>query len=198
MEATKRDSSAEFMQWASKSGRKATRTMSRPPSTRVGLPADQYRAGHVGEGGHLAVAEGHIQVLAAAGPQATPEGGLDGIGAVEAGGEVGDGDADLDGLAAARARQVHEAELGLDHDVVAGARGAGARLAVARHRGVHEARVQGVQRGVVELVLGQRAGDEVLDQDVGLAGQAMQQGPAGGRLEVDAEGLFIAIDLEGA
>ena len=64
------------------------------------------------------------------------EAGHDGVRGVEAGGQVGDGDADFDGGAVAFAGDVHEAELGFDHDVVAGAEAVGARLAVAGYGGV--------------------------------------------------------------
>ena len=77
--------------------------------------------------------------------------------------QVRDRDADLDGRPIARAGDVHEPKLGLYHDIVAGALAVGARLPVARHAGVNQARVQLAERVVVELIFGQRAGNKVLD-----------------------------------
>ena len=169
--------------------------MCRPPPPRVRLPADQRRARHVRQRGDLAITQRHIQMLPPARALAGQQRGHDRITAVQPCSHVRDRDADLDGRPVARARQVHEPELGLDHDVVPRTLPVGARLAVAGDRGVDQAGVERGEGGVVELVLGQRAGHEVLDQDVGAAGEGVEKGDAGLGLEGDGEGLFVSVDL---
>lgn len=121
--------------------------------------------------------------------------GHDGVAGVEPRGEVRDRDADLDGHAVALTRDVHEPELGLDHHVVAGAGGVGARLPVSSYAGVDEVRVQGAEGVVVELVLGEGVGEVVLDEDVALAGEAVEDVYPGRAGEGDADGLLVAVYL---
>ena len=119
----------------------------------------------------------------------------DGIAGIQARRQVRDGDADFDRLAAPATRDVHEAHLRLDHDVVAGLRAVGPRLAVARDAGVDEGRVQRREGGVVEAVFGERVGEVVFDEDVALLGEGVQDGDAGGVLEGEGEGAFVAVYL---
>ena len=62
-------------------------------------------------------------------------------GGIDAGEDVGEGDADLLRLAVRRAGQVHDAAHALDHEVVAGARRIGPVLAEAGDRAIDEARI---------------------------------------------------------
>jgi hypothetical protein len=70
-------------------------------------------------------------MLAAAGAGAGEQGSHDAVARVEPGGEVCHCDADLDGRPVTTTGDVHEAELGLDHDVVASAVRVGPCLTVA-------------------------------------------------------------------
>ena len=108
--------------------KKLTMCCSVPPT--VPLTRDQDRAGYVRQRGHLAIAQGHIEMLA--GPRPTPgdERSHDGIGGVESRREVGDSHTHLDGRPVALAGNVHESEFGLDHHVVSGPAAVRARLAV--------------------------------------------------------------------
>ena len=58
---------------------------------------------------------------------------------------------------------MHKAHLGFDHDVVAGAVGVRARLAVACDGGVDEGGVEGGEVRVGEGIAGEGVGEEVLD-----------------------------------
>lgn len=108
----------------------------RAPPPAVALPADQDAAGDVGQGRHLAVGEGHVEVLAGVGALSSQQGRHDGVARVQSRGEVGDGDADLDGRSVSFSRDVHQAHFRLDHDVVTGTRRVGTRLAVPGDGGV--------------------------------------------------------------
>jgi hypothetical protein len=78
---------------------------------------------------------------------------------------------------------VHQAHFGLDHDVVSGAAGEGARLAVARDASIDDTGVEGGNGSVVEGVLLQGSGEVVLNENVAFAGEAVQDVDAGGGLE---------------
>ena len=80
-------------------------------------------------------------MLARAGALAGDERRLDGDHRIEAGEDVGKGDADLLRLAVGLAGQVHDAAHALDDEVVAGAVGVGAVLAEAGDRAVDQPRV---------------------------------------------------------
>ncbi len=100
---------------------------------------------------------------------------------VDAGENVGEGDADLLRLAVGFAGQVHHPAHALDDEVVAGARRVGAVVAEAGDRAIDEARIERLQAGVVEPVLGEPAGLEILDQHVGARGEPAHDlaGPPG-------------------
>lgn len=106
------------------------RRMRRTPASTVALAADEYAAGDVGERGHLAVGQRHVEVLAPIRLLSGEERGHDRIARVQSRCEVGDRHADLDGRPVAFAGDVHEAHFRFDHNVVARARAVGARLAV--------------------------------------------------------------------
>lgn len=141
-------------------------TVRGPPASRVPLSADQTTTGDVGERGGLAIAQRDVDVLPAPRPRAREQRRHDAVARVQPRREVRDGDAHLDRRAVAAAGDVHEAELGLDHDVVAGALGVRARLAVAGDGGVDEGRVDLVDGVEVEAILLETAREIVLDENV--------------------------------
>ena len=147
--------------------------MRRAPATGILLAADKAAARDIGERGGLAVAERHIDVLAAArlGPQ--EQSSHDAVAGVQASGEVRDCDADLGWRRIPVARNVHQPELGLDHDVVARSLLVRSRLPISRDGRVHEARVDPLHRLVVQSILLQRPGEVILYQDVALRRQLM-------------------------
>lgn len=140
--------------------------MLRSPPPRIRLPGHEHRARDVRQRRHLAVAQRDVDVLPLARLLPREQRRHHGVARVQSRGQVRDRDADLDGRPVARARDVHEPELSLDHDVVAGALAVGSGLAVAGDGGVDELRVELAEGGVVERVLGEGAGDEVLYEDV--------------------------------
>lgn len=100
--------------------------------------------------------------------------------------EIRHRDAYLDRFPVAAAGDVHQPELGLDHDVVARAVRVGPRLAVARDGGVDEARVDGAEGVVVHFILFEGAGEVVLYEDVALRDELVEDLCAGWVLEVEA------------
>ena len=79
----------------------------------------------VGEHADLAVHQRHVDMAADAGDGAARERGLDRHDRIEAGEDVGEGDADLLRPAGGIAGEIHDSAHALDHEVVARARGIG-------------------------------------------------------------------------
>src|SRR6058998_3525744 len=93
-----------------------------------------------------------------------------------------------------KAGDVHDAALALHDEVVAGAMRFGPRLAEARDRAVHEARIEAAQCLEAHAEPFHRAGAEVLDDDVALAREAPQNVQALAGLEVERDALLAAVD----
>lgn len=105
--------------------------MGSSPAAGVVLPADEAAAGDVGKRRRLAIAQREIDVLSPSRFRPAQKRSHDAVRRVQAGREIRHGDADLNGRAVAAARDVHQAEFGLDHDIVPCALGVRTRLAVA-------------------------------------------------------------------
>src|SRR5439155_10540004 len=88
------------------------------------------------------VEQGELDLLAAAGAGAGEQRQDDAVGRGHAGDEVRDRVTDLHGRTVRESGEVHDARLGLDHEVVAGAVRFGPGFTEARDRAVHEPRVQ--------------------------------------------------------
>ena len=100
--------------------------------------------------------------------------------------------------AALRARHREQPAGGLRHDVVARLARARARLAEARERRHHEARVPRLEHVGAEPAARQVAGAEVLDERVGAVHEPQQDLAALGRAEVERDGALAAVRvLEG-
>src|SRR5439155_8540487 len=100
----------------------------------------------------------------------------------------------LDGGAVREPSQVHQARLALDDEVVARPAGLRARLAEARDRAVDEARVEATGPVVAEAEASERAGTEVLEEDVGGGEEPPQDLLPRLRLEVEGEALLAPVD----
>ena len=126
----------------------------------------------VGQDGHAHIQQRHVDVLALAGAVPHLDGGQNGAAGVHAGEQVGQRHAHPQRAAAGRLvgtpGDAHHAAHGLDHQVVAGARGVGTVLSKAGDRAVNQARVQRLQAGVVQPVLRQSADLEVFHQHIAL------------------------------
>lgn len=144
-------------------GRERKPTVRSPKPPPILLPRYQRGAGNICQSGDLAVAERHIYMLSAARHAARNKRRHDGITRPQTCGHVCHRDAHLYRRAIGLARDVHQPELGLNHDVVAGAGGVRACLPIARDGGVDQSRVGGGERGVVQPVSRQCAREVVLD-----------------------------------
>jgi hypothetical protein len=69
---------------------------------------------------------------------------------------------------------MHQAKLGFNHNIVSGAAGVRASLAIPCDTGVNQSRIDVAQSGVVHIVLGKAAWQIVLNQDVTFRSQLMQ------------------------
>ena len=119
---------------------------------RVAEPSRHHAAGQiihrlVGEGRRLAVEQRHVDRLAFAGARLMDERGLDRDGGVEAGNEIGDGDAHFHRFGARRAvglaGDAHQSAHALDQIVVARFVLVRTVMAEAGERAIDEARVLG-------------------------------------------------------
>ena len=162
--------------------------------------AHQVVGGLVGESGYLDVEQGGVDMLAQAGAVAFLQRGQDADGGVQAGEDVGQRHAHLlragAGFVIGHAGDAHQPAHGLDQEVVAGARGVGAALAEASDGAVDQARVDGVEAGVVQAVLLQAAGLEVFQHDVGFGRELLQLLLAFGAGHVDGDGALVAVGAE--
>jgi hypothetical protein len=123
------------------------------------------------------------------------ERGQDGIAGIQAREHVDHGHAHLQraaaGLAIGMAGDAHQAAHGLHHQVIAGALGIRAVLAKAGDGAVHQARVQRLEALIVQTVLREAAGLEVLHHHIGLLRHALQQGrPSGCAMSTVMERLL--------
>ena len=139
-----------------------------------------------------------VDVLALARLPAADHGAQDGVGGKQGGAQVGKGNAGFHGRAAGLAHHAHGAAAGLGDQVQAGAHGPGAGLAEARDAGIDQARVDGLQRGVVDLQPRSHAGAIVLDEHVGAAHQFVEGFKPLRVLQVDLDAALVAVQREEA
>ncbi len=137
--------------------------MRRAPAAAVLLPAYEAAASNVGQRNRLAIAQRHVEVLPPARLCAGKQRGHDAVAGVESRRQVGDGDSNFDGRPVSGARDVHQAKLGLHHDIVTGSLGVRARLAVACDGRVDQGRVDLVHCLEVEPVLFEGSGNVILN-----------------------------------
>ena len=137
------------------------------------------------------VEQGHVDMLAAPGRGALMQGGQNGGGGIDAGENVGHGDADLLRLAVRLSGDAHQAGHALDDEVIAGAMRIGAGLAEAGDRAIDQARVERGERGIVQPVFRKAPDLEILDHHIGVGHQATDGFLAPGRAEIDGD-RFLA------
>lgn len=148
--------------------------MSRAPPARVLLSADETATRDVCEGRSLAVTQCDVDVLTLASLGSTQKRRHDTIARVETSCEICHGNSNLDGRAIPSTSDVHQAELSLDHDIVARTFRVGSRLAIACDRGVDETGIDGPEGFVVHAVLLQGPWEVVLDKYVALDYELVQ------------------------
>ncbi len=127
------------------------------------------------------------------GALALQEGGEHAVGAVHPGEEIADRHPHPLRVVRARSGQGHEPRLALGDLVVAGAAALGSVVAEAGDRQHDQARVELGQVVGRETEPVQGAGTEVLHEDVGAADQLGEDGPAVVGLEVEGDGLLVAV-----
>ena len=139
--------------------------------------ARRHRAAHqpvhvdVGQHRQRAVEQSHVDMLTATAALPRPQGGLNRVGGVEPGEQIGDRHPHLVGFAVGRTGDAHQPGHALHDVVVAGHLRVRSVLTEAGDRAVHQPRVEFGQAGVVQPVLGQPAHLVVFDQHVGVGGQ---------------------------
>ena len=94
------------------------------------------------------------------------------------------------------AGDAHQAAFSLHHSIIASLALPRAGLSESGDRAVDQTRVRRRQRGVVKSQLGQRAGAEVLHDDVGARQQPVQDLPSFRVLEIEGDALLVAVDAQ--
>jgi hypothetical protein len=113
--------------------------------------------------------------------------------AVKAGADVDNRDADAHRPLAGLAGDRHQAAHALNDLIDAGALAVRAFLAEGRDAGVHQARIDLLQRLVVELEAGLDVGTEILHQHVGLLDHRVEDLAALLALEIDGHAPLVAV-----
>lgn len=149
-------------------------TVRSPPSASVLLAADQTTARDVGQGRRLTVTQSDIEMLALARASATQKSSHDAVACIETGCKVCHGDPNLHWRTISRPGDVHQAELGLDHNIVPCALRIRARLPIPGDGGVDECRVDLIDRLEVQPILLQRSRDVVLNKNITLGGEFVE------------------------
>jgi len=136
----------------------------------------------------------HVDVLALTVEVALAERGEDAHRDVHGADQVAHRHADLDRVAVRGPGDAHQAAAGLRHDVETGQRGQWAVLPPARRGGVDQPRVEHPQVVVPEAEAAHRPRSQVLDQDVGALDHPPERREAIGVLEVEPDGLLVAVE----
>ncbi len=135
-----------------------------------------------------------LDLLAAPGATARQEGKHDAVGRRHTRHQIRDRRPHLHRRPVGKARDVHEARFGLNHEIVAGASGLRPRFAEAGDRAVHELGILVGEGGVAEAELLHGARPEILEEHVTLPDQGAQDRLSLGVLEVEGDALLVAID----
>lgn len=163
---------------------------------RLCAPAPPGRGLPDGEG-DTGVHERDVDVLAAALAQPPDIGGEHGGRRGHAGGEVGDGDPELRGLAPGFAGHPQETGHALGDDVEPRAVPLGAGLPEPADRAVDDPGVERLRGRVVQAEPAHHAGPEVLDDDVRPRDEIARDGAPVGAGEVQREGPLVAVGHRG-
>ena len=115
--------------------------------------------------------------------------------AIDAGGQVGDGDADAHRPLPRLARDRHEAAHSLRDLIEAGPLLVGTVLPEAGDAGIDEARIEGGEALVIDAEPVLHVRPEILDQHVGLLDEALEHGAPFGRLQVQGEAALVAMQI---
>ena len=110
--------------------------------------------------------------------------------------EVAHGHARADGRARGLAGDRHAAAIALGHDVEGGAVAVGTFFAESGHAAGDDARVDRIERRVVDAEPLGHAGAEVVDDDIRLGRKLVKKGAPFRPLQVDADALLVAIEGE--
>src|SRR6266542_19816 len=157
------------------------------------LAVGEITADHGAEERELSFQHGHVDGLAPSRPLLHAEGEHDAVGRVHPRRHVRDGRAAADAVRAGLAGYADHAALRLEDEVEGGAIPVRPILAEARDRAVDDAAVP-LPRLLVaeaEALEGPRA--VVLEDDVASLHEAEEQRPAFGKLEIDLDALFVAM-----
>lgn len=144
------------------------------PAAGVFFSTNQCRACQIGQCSNLAITQAGVDVLTLA---STPSGyqcSHDGIGCVQSRSQVSDRYADLDWRTVSGARDMHQAKLGLDHDVVASPIAVRAGLAISGDTRIDQLWIDRTERLVVHLVLLKAPGHVILHENIALLNEFMQ------------------------
>jgi hypothetical protein len=160
------------------------------------LAEREIARGREREQGDLAVEHGEVDVAAAVIGNAAGEPRQDRDRHPESRGQIGDRQAGLDRRSATLSGQAHDAAHGLEDGVIALAMRQRPALPEAGAGDVDDARVDAMDRGIVEAVALERADRKVLEEHIGLPRELADNALAVGRAQIDGDRLLAAITGE--
>jgi len=135
-----------------------------------------------------------VDLLPATGPLARDERHRDAVRGEHARHDVGNRHAEPERRAVGRARDAHQAALGLHHGVVARLVPSRTGLAEPRDGAVDQAGIPRGDRVVVESLSGQRARAEVFDEHVALRDETIEDRATVRMFEVERDALLVPVD----
>ena len=138
--------------------------------------------------------QAHVELLALTGAEPMGERRARDAEGEEGGSEVSDGATDLRRRVSRHPGERHDAAHPLGDRVVARPPGVRAGLTEARHRDVDDRRIHAAHRDVAEPELVGDARKEVLDDDIGSAGQLEHELAALGLLEIHGDAALVTVD----
>ena len=163
------------------------------------LAADQVVGAQVGQHGHLGVEQCHVDLLAFAGFLGMTQRRQNTHRGVHAGHQVGHGHADFlrpTAQVVALAGDAHQSAHALNGVVVTGTVGIRPGLTETGDRAVNDARIDGLERGVVQAVARHVADLEVLDKHIAVQRQFANQGLAGRLRNVTGHRALVAVGAQ--
>ena len=140
-----------------------------------------------------AVIQRHLDQPALARALAPEQRRQHGLGGIHAGHQIDHGHAELERWLLRFPIQRHQPGLALDHQVVAGALGLGARSVVARNGAVDQAGLERLELLIAQAQLLGAAGLEVVQHHIALRQQVVDDLQAFGALQIHGDGPLVAV-----
>jgi hypothetical protein len=136
------------------------------PSSRILLATDQSGTGNIRQCRNLTVAQTRIDMLSLTSPRPRKQGGHNGIRGVQASRQVGHSNANFHRLALSTTRDMHQAHLRFNHDIVPRTIAVWPGLTISGDAGVDKFGIDRAQSLIIHVIFLKATRKVVLDEDV--------------------------------